>query len=212
MRIAISVEGLTERDFVTDLLGEHLLPSGIYVTPVIVTTKRVISGPDHKGGDVSVDRAANEIRRLLPNFDFVTTLYDFYGFRGRAQYASPALLESAIRAAVGGATRLRPYVQQYEFEALLFSHPEAVAQYFQVPNADAALSKAVGQFGDPELINLTPDGAPSKRVSAALPQYQKLAHGPTILRRIGLTTIRARCRRFHDWLSWLEHPVLVPAI
>jgi hypothetical protein len=33
-------------------------------------------------GNISIDRVSGKLNRLIHNYDFVTTLYDFYGFKG----------------------------------------------------------------------------------------------------------------------------------
>lgn len=208
--MAISVEGQTERDFVTGTMRDHLRRFDVEVVPVIVTTKRVISGKNHKGGAISIDRAINEVRRLLPNFDFVSTFYDFYGFKGAAAIKTANALEDDLWNAAAKPRHFRPYIQQHEFEALLFSAPDVIARRLGGAKTHERLQAVIREFGDPELINRTPSGAPSKRIGAILPSYQKVAHGPEILRTAGLATIRAKCRRFNEWVSWLEHPTRRP--
>jgi hypothetical protein len=57
----------------------------------------------------------------------------------------------------------------------------------------------------PEDVN---DGAattaPSKRLKAAIPSYQKTTHGPLVAEQVGLTKLRARCTRFSTWVEHLE--------
>ena len=69
VRIGISVEGPTEERFIKAVLGPYLLAKGINITPISM------------GGDVNVDRAKNELKRIANSFEYVTTLYDFYGFK-----------------------------------------------------------------------------------------------------------------------------------
>ncbi len=68
VRVCISVEGLTEERFVTQLLVPHYAEKGIFVYPTSI------------GGKVSIPRIKGELERLAHNHDYVTTLYDFYGF------------------------------------------------------------------------------------------------------------------------------------
>lgn len=49
-RAHVLVEGQTEETFIRDVLGPHLVGLGIYLTPVLVATKRVKSGLKFKGG------------------------------------------------------------------------------------------------------------------------------------------------------------------
>lgn len=203
-RLAISVEGPTEREFVRYLLQDHLERSGIHVVPVVVTTKIVISGPNHKGGNVSVDRAVRELTRLLPSFDFVTTMYDFYGFHGKIAGQSADDIENLIHAALGKPAKLCPYLQMHEFEALLFANPDVVARTFDDPGKTGPIQQIVTQCGQPELINDHPNTAPSKRLKTLFPSYDKTFHGPLIAGEIGLPMIRQQCPRFNAWLTRLE--------
>ena len=74
VRLALSVEGHTEKEFCREILRPHLLGFDVLVEPKIVVTKRNLRGANATGGALSVDRFRNEVRRLLPSFDYVTTL------------------------------------------------------------------------------------------------------------------------------------------
>jgi len=62
----------------------------------------------------------------------VSTFYDFYGFKNRTATA-PEQLEQAIAQLVNpdNLHRFIPYVQCYEFEALLFAVPEQTVSWLQ---------------------------------------------------------------------------------
>lgn len=203
-RLAISVEGSTEREFVRQVLQPHLWGFEIDVRPVVVTTKRLVSGPNQKGGSVNVDRAVSEIRRLLPNFDAVTTLYDFYGFAGKKPGDTADDVERRISDRLGNPDSFIPYVQRHEYEALLFSRPDHVASAFLLPEKAADLTQIVHACGGPEEIDDSPVSAPSKRLQAIFPSYDKAFHGPAIALGIGLPAIRAACPRFAAWIDRLE--------
>lgn len=203
MRVAISVEGATEREFVGHLLAPHLARSGADVTPIVLTTKRVVAGPNQRGGSVNLDRVASELPRLLGSFDIVTTIYDYYGFGGRGQ-RTPEELEAAIHRKLNRSLKLIPYVQVHEFEALMFVDPNITAAAVGSPTAGAALEQIVRRFPTPEDINDDPMTVPSRRLKAALPSYDKIVHGPDIAARIGLPRLRAACPRFGRWLTALE--------
>ena len=58
-----------------------------------------------------------------------------------------------------------PNVQQYEFEGLLFSNPDAVANVMRASKRQLEdLRKVRSHFTTPEEINDSPISAPSKRV------------------------------------------------
>ncbi|MEX8547306.1 MAG: DUF4276 family protein, partial [Mucilaginibacter sp.] len=57
---------------------------------------------------------------------------------------------------------------------------------------------------NPELINESPETAPSKRIISLCNSYDKIDDGILILKEIGLETMRKECRHFNDWVSQLE--------
>ena len=202
IRLAISVEGETELDFVKTVLANHLRTKGVEASPIL---------PDGKGGNISIDRLAPEMAKMVWGFDYVTSLVDFYGFRDKGN-AGVEDLERSINRAVGeriqrpwDESRVFAYVQQYEFEALLFS--DVTAFHLLEDAADdaiAELSRVRSQFPTPEGINDGPDTAPSKRILAIMPTYNKRRDGPDLAATIGLDAIRSECRRFDAWVSRME--------
>ncbi len=209
VRLAISVEGLTEYEFCREVLQPHLTAFDVHVEPKIVVTKRNIAGANVKGGDISIDRFVNEVRPLLNSFDFVTTLYDFYGFKGREPGETPDALCQRMGMALGQPRHLLSYIQVYEFEALLFAAPATVSRYLANGAIGEAIQAAVDSCGGAEQVNDGSETAPSKRLAAALQQhlrqrYDKKFHGPLLAMEIGLPAIRRACPRFDGWLSKLE--------
>jgi hypothetical protein len=81
-QIAIVVEGQTESAFVSEILAPYLQATGVYVTPVIVTTSRLADGTTFKGGGMVWRHYENDIRRLLraSHFHCVSILLDFYAY------------------------------------------------------------------------------------------------------------------------------------
>ena len=209
IRLAISVEGPTERDFVNRLLEPHLRDHGVYATPIVVSTKRVASGLKHRGGSINIDRVKSEVGPLLHSFDQVTTLYDFYGFRGKTPGDSPELLMEQMTKALDTPDNFLPYVQLHEFEALLFSSPQRVAGYLGCSQASDAMQDIVQQCGGAELVNDDPQTAPSKRLTQIFRDcdagYQKTFHGAELAVSIGMEKIRRACPRFDTWVTRLEH-------
>lgn len=192
MRLGISVEGPTEREFVNHVLKPHFLKRGWDVVK-----------PVSLNGGVSLRRFTDEIRRLSPEFEWVTTLYDLYKFEGRDGRDADTL-EQAMQTEAGTMNNLLPYVQQYEFEALVFSDPQKLADEFQAPKALGELNKILTEFGSPENINHDYQTVPSRRLQRLFPKYDKVVHGAQIAEKIGLPCIAARCLRFAAWLSKLE--------
>lgn len=199
-RLAIVVEGRTETEFVDKVLTPYLWGRGVYPFS------------NSLDGHVSVRRLAGRMTGFLRSTDRVTSLVDFYGFQ-RRNVTTPDELETRIDEEISGMTtgswhqRAFSYVQQYEFEALLFSDVNAFARLPGVSTRaidDLSAILARPEFRTPEDINDNPDAAPSKRIAQVIHRYDKVGYGYLIAEEIGLDTIRAECPRFNGWLTRLE--------
>ena len=153
----------------------------------------------------------SEVVTLYWSFDAVTTLVDFYGFKGKGDRGIEQLeadLLNGITGRVGGdwnARKVVPYVQRHEVEGVLFSDVEVFATQIDFPRDCVAALRAVReQFTTPEDINDSCETAPSKRIARAIPRYDKRLHGPILAEQIGLDRIRAECPRFDAWVRRLE--------
>lgn len=91
-RLCIICEGQTEGEFVKKLLVPHLQKFGIYTYPSLLKTRPGKQG----GGSVSVRRLGEHIRNEYRNVNFITTLVDYYGFKG-IQGRTKAELEQDVR-------------------------------------------------------------------------------------------------------------------
>lgn len=207
IRLAVAVEGATEREFVKGVLAEHLRVSGIEATPILLGRAR----GSHGGGNVSTERLASEMSHLYWKFDAVTSLVDLYGFRDDLSGDPEALQErlfTEIENRIGhevNRAKVLPYVQRYEFEALLFSNAGVFADLPGVSGESVrSLQQMRLQYHTPEDINDDSETAPSKRILRAIPRYRKVVNGPPLTAKIGLTVIRAECPRFGAWLTRLE--------
>lgn len=105
---------------------------------------------------------------------------------------------------VGVAGRFFPYVVMHEFEGLLFSNPKAFCDGIARPDLVSHFQNIRDQFGSPEEINDSPDTAPSKRIIAAVPGYQKPLYGTLAALEIGLADMRGACPLFNSWVTKLE--------
>ena len=205
--MAISVEGQTEEEFVKSVLAPHLQSALVTPTAILIGHARSGSG----GGGVSIERLASEMAGLYYNFDAVTSLVDFYGFRGKGDRTVEDLenhLAKEIRKKVSNpwdGRKVIPYVQKHEFEGLLFSD---VSAFSVMPVATGPLVEELAEvrsrFPNPEDINDNAYTAPSKRIKSIVPGYQKVVDGVLIAKETGLDAIRAACPRFAEWLAKLE--------
>ena len=208
IRLAISVEGRTEEEFVKVVLAEHLRAKGVEPQPVLIGKH----GKGGRGGNVKVKRLTLDMATLYWSFDAVTSLVDFYGFRDKTDRSVKRLerhLLKKIRARIYprklDETKVFPYVQQHEFEGLLFSDVDAFTSVMDIPEESVAgLRRIRSQFPNPEDINDKPETAPSKRIASTIPRYRKAVHGPLIAKSMGLDAIREACPRFNEWVERLE--------
>ena len=206
-RLAVTVEGGTEDEFVKRVLAAHLRTTGIEPTPILLGRARRQFG----GGNVSVERLASEMVELFRSFDAVTSFVDFYGFRRKGRQSAEDL-EDALARRLRRALRRRwnpsrviPYVQRHEFESLLFSNVDAFGHTLGArPSAVRELRAIRAQFSTPEDINDSTETCPSRRIERCLPLFGKRRDGPLVAENIGLEAIRRECPRFRAWLGRLE--------
>lgn len=213
-KVFILVEGQTEEGFVKNILLPEM-PEGLYLQPVIAATKRVNSGGKFKGGVPSYPKVREEVMRLLNDSSakMVTTMLDFYGlpttFPGRSNpqgsnaYDRVQFVERSWNADISS-QRFKAYFSLHEFEALLFSQPEKIAESFAKPNLLPALQNIRNNFATPEEINDNPATAPSARLENLYLRYSKPFFGSLIASRIGLTEMLVNCGHFADWVTFLR--------
>ena len=225
-RLLIHVEGETEETFVNKILAPHLCRVGYsLVRARLMGNARQRSG---RGGG----RAWSSVRQGIINHlnadpgCVVSTMVDYYGLPQTGTRAWPKRVDSAHLpfpcqpVSVENAlhddvirhmghrfndSRFVPFVMMHEFEALLFSDCRRFAE--GIGNGAQLVSDFQDirdQFDTPEHINDSPFTAPSKRILALVPGYQKPLDGTNAALRIGLDTIRSQCPHFFDWLTRLE--------
>ena len=216
-RVYIIVEGPTEERFVEGPLAEALWPHQVYLTPIILGV------PGHKGGRTSYARVQKDLLRQLKQdrTAFCSTMIDFYGlgpgFPGTplpprlANIQKVRQIERAIKDDICTAiadlrpdVRLIPYLSLHEYEGLLFSDPDALAQSLKQPRLAHQFYQVRNDFQTPEDINDDPENAPSKRLIAIYPAYRKVIEGTLAARAVGIERMRQECEHFRDWLTDLE--------
>jgi hypothetical protein len=215
--VVIVGEGQTEETFVRDVLVGPFAARGKYLYPRLIRTSA-----SARGGGLTPGRVLGYLRNTLRerNDTYVTTFFDLYAlhpdFPGQAEAASihdPVLRSEMIeshftREVVGLAgcreDRFFAHIQPHEFEALLFSRPEALidAEPQWRPWLES-LREIRAAFPTPEHINH--QESPAARLkSLPVPRYNKVLHGPRIAGMIGLAEIGAECRHFGQWKMRLE--------
>ena len=137
-KVLVLVEGQTEEFFIKKILSHHLEKKNIFITPTILATKRVKSGPDFKGGIISYTRVKRELIRLLGDTSagLVTTMFDMNGlphdFPGKSDASGTPLkrvkyIEQVFDGDIND-SRFLSYISLHEFESLLFSYPHEIAK------------------------------------------------------------------------------------
>ena len=221
--VYIVVEGQTEQTFVRDVLAPHMAHEGIYLHPIL------IGKPGHKGGDVRFVRAKNDIGNCLRQRSdtYISTMFDYFRidskWPGRAEVRQQILngvtltaihkakiLETATRNEIvrnfsgyDSENRFIPYIEMHEFEALLFSDADTLAEKTGIDVS--RIRRILEEYTNPEEIDDNPAKAPSKRLGALKNGYRKVAMGKTVSEAIGIQAIRRQCSHFDNWLTKLEH-------
>jgi len=213
-RLLIHVEGQTEETFVNEVLANHLEPN--------VVSARIIGNArqrERRGGIRPWPSVKKDISNHLlgdPSC-LATTMVDFYGlpeaWPGRAQSKNHGstetkaqCVEDAMRddLSVEMSARFLPFVVMHEFEGLLFSDCAAFSRGINRPDLEEEFRKIREQVESPEEIDDSPITAPSKRVEALVPGYEKPLLGVLAVLEIGLDRIRNECPHFRSWLQQLE--------
>ncbi len=224
IRVHVICEGQTEEMFVNELLQPVFMHKDIWLVPALV------GKPGHKGGNFKFERLKSDVenRLLQEKTAYCTTFFDFYGlpqnFPGKndvdesadvAEKASimKAKMTDELTRLLGqdAMRRFIPYVQMYEFEALLFSDPDAFARGVDMPNIAQKLTAIRDDFPSPEHINNSPNTAPSKRIEQLIFGYEKPLMGSIAALEVGLNAMRERCALFDCWLKDLEAIPLLSA-
>lgn len=215
-QVMILVEGQTEESFVNKVLQPYLNEKNIYLSTTMVCTKKVKGKRKHRGGIVNYDQVKRDLSILLkaPHFDLVTTFFDYYGLPGNFPgqdtlpnsecYAKVAHLETEFRTDINNA-KFHPFIMLHEFETMIFCNIYSLNDFFNDQTKSLEkLNTILLEYENPELINNSPETAPSKRILAELNNYEKPLHGPIAVANIGIDNIRALCPHFNDWLAHIE--------
>lgn len=214
-RILLVVEGQTEEAFVNQILVPALAVHQVYTSATRIITSQTVHRT-YKGGFVNFEHLARDVSRFLKadTRRYVGCMVDLYrlpssvpGYEFAQSRADAYQKVEALHTAWSGhfdSERFVPFVQLHEFEALLYADPDAAKTVTGGTNVTAAMKVALAEAnGNPELVNQTPEGAPSKRLMTAFPRYQKVLHGVQIAQHVGLEKMLAQCAHFKAWYDTL---------
>ena len=152
-RLIIVCEGPTEQEFCTEVLGVEFAKHNIYVEAPVIKHSH--------GGIVPWATIKKQILNHLQEGDKTERIH---------------FLIDRMAKDISEQYRFRfiPYIQLHEFEGLLFSDVSAFLNSFEESEFDYAELQATAEaFQSPELINNSPETAPSKRLIAAIPDYKR---------------------------------------
>jgi hypothetical protein len=224
-RLLVHVEGVTEEAFVNELLMGRLQQCGYERVGA-----RLLGNARQRyqrGGIRGWKTVKRDIIRHLKEDSgcIATTMVDYYalpqagakawpGRAGAAALAVPlkaehveAELLADVTSEMGTSFDLRrfvPFVIMHEFEGLLFSDCNDFARGVGQTALAPRLQAIRDEFNTPEHINDSVVSAPSKRVEAIIPGYEKPLFGNLAALEIGLDKIVGACPHFRAWIADLE--------
>jgi len=220
-QIYVLVEGYSEREFVTRILGPYFGKEGLQITPI----------PMRKSGGgmgiSNLEHFKNHVEPLLYYKDIpvITTFIDLFRFpiQSSEQTEKNLLKKHSINpdiearikgfesvlTAIVQKTKVYPgfipYIQKHEFEALLFC--DATVFNMEHEGIVASIRAVLNQIPNPEEINTTESGHPAKRLESIFAthkkKYVKGADAVAYAEMIGIDTMLAKCPRFCAWVEKL---------
>lgn len=219
--VFIIVEGRTEQTFIENILKPEFSYKGVMLHPC------QIGNPGHKGGNINIDRFLNDFEKFLKqrNDTYISTMFDYYGIDSNwPGYFSKEENERNLKAIDKYKkiikktkqylfnkfpdykdqikNRFIPYFSMHEFESLLFTKPEILADKINI--SVNSIKSIVDNFDTIEDINDSPNNSPSKRIERLDFNYKKVINGFDIAKTIGLESIREKSKIFDNWLFKLE--------
>ncbi len=219
MVVNILVEGQTEEYFVKEILSNYFTPYEFYLSPKIITTKRIRNGADFKGGlsNSNFDLFISDLKRIIRStpHGIVTTMIDYYGlpsrfpgYEQRLQFLQPIqkveFLENQLFEFIGSPPNFLPFIQLHEFESFHFADKIGFCSILNPSEANIPeLLKIIDAHPNPESINEHYLTAPSKRIISNYKSYDKIVEGNLILLEIGLDIIINKCPHFRDFIQKL---------
>ena len=92
------------------------------------------------------------------------------------------------------------HLMLHEFEALLFSEPQAFL-LIGGESAVRAVKEICNCYETPEHINNSVETAPSKRIEGIIPNYAKVKNGVLLSQDIGIDKMMEMCPHFKKWIE-----------
>lgn len=209
-RVYIMCEGQTEESFINRVLAPYFEPFQIYCIPIIYRTKTTTSRV-YRGGIDTYGKIKHQTQMLChqhPN-ELVTTFVDYYQLPGdtpgmnlpyTSLYDRIATIEKCVEDDIN-ASNLVFHLAVHEFEALLFSDPDAFQLISEDDNVISQIHQIHDYYENPEFINNSVETAPSKRLLQLIPYYAKIRHGTMLSEYIGIEKMKDECPHFKRWIE-----------
>ncbi len=220
--VLVLCEGHTEREFCKSVVAPYIASRGVAVQGTLA------GRPQQKRGGVKNWSAyRKELIRLARQRTGRHVSLLIYYFRmphswpgrddaskqplsSRGRYVEEALIDDLPE--LGGL--FHPCVQLHEFESLLFVDPETTARVIQSVTGMTVSSQKITReleeikssfAGQVEIIDDSPENAPSMRIIQLVSNYDKVACGVLTVQEVGLSTLRSKCPWLDRWLHRLEN-------
>lgn len=207
--VYIYCEGQTEESFIREVLSPYFISVGIFVRPIICTTKRTLS-KKYKGGVNDYEKIKKELIALCKQHhnEYVTTMFDYYAMPDNTPgidcskpdvYERIEQIERDIDDDIGQ-FNCSFHFMLHEFEGILFSNPDS---FSLIADEDvvADIQAIRDSYPTPEHINSSPETAPSKRLQALIPNYAKIRNGTLLSKDMGIDIIMEQCPHFRKWIQ-----------
>jgi hypothetical protein len=220
-RLYLTVEGQTEAAFALDVLQEHLATFSVFLYPPRFTglhrrrRGRIPGGGllgtfQHTLADMAIwlKEDPSPDARFSMMVDLYHLPHDSPGYAGGMArpggWEQAAELERSLAAAVCD-PRFIPYLQVYEFEALVLTDSRRITTLDPVKAAAMeSLCEECGRYSSPEEINHGQHSHPKYRIRLRAPDYDEHVAGPLVVHDVGLAALRGACPDFGQWLTRLE--------
>ena len=216
-RLRFIVEGPTEEEFLRGVLIPYIkAKTGMHESEINVSCTEGIKKFNNLFELLSL--------HLKDKGKIVTTYYDYYGIKSTHRFKNyqeakeqnnpkdgVKILEDGMRDVLierkVNVINFVPYLQKFEFEALLFSSIDGFRSLCTSDKMLIKFKRIIQQFPNPEDINDSPDTAPSKRIKSIVKDYEKSVNGPEIAQIIGIEAIMKKCPHFKSWVSQLVRKI-----
>ncbi|TFF37472.1 DUF4276 family protein [Mucilaginibacter psychrotolerans] len=205
-RLVFLVEGDTEVIFINQHVIPYLYKDGFknaMHAQKIITNRQL----NKKGGNISYEYLKNDIGRILAQGNvIITTFLDFFrlpnNFPGYSNNANDiSIIENMILEEFGDL--IIPYIQKHEMEALMYSGMDGFKIVVDDEKKLSRLQEIINKYENPEEINTSPQGAPSKRLIEIF-KYDKVLEAEMILEALGIEVIIQKCPGLSAWLQKLK--------